>query len=114
MLQRYLTLSGMGGPFRPPLLENRDFSGTEPPWDLRPVCKFKCVRCGPVEKNKALYLFWSNRGVLTKTEDAFFKIIILCLKSVISLQRDIQLTSDQSVNSSLSSRKKKIVLSVLV
>ena len=34
-----------------PLLENRDFSGTEPPLDLRPVCKFKFVRCGPVEKN---------------------------------------------------------------
>ena len=46
-----LTLSGMGGgPFRPPLSENRDFSGTEPPLDLRPVCKFKFVRCGPVEK----------------------------------------------------------------
>ena len=36
-----LTLSG---------LENRDFSGTEPPLDLRPACKFKFVRCGPEEK----------------------------------------------------------------
>ena len=32
-----------------PLSENRDFSGTKPPLDLRPVCKFKSVRCGPVE-----------------------------------------------------------------
>ena len=38
------------------LSENCDFSGTEPPLDLRPVCKFKFVRCGPVVKNRALYL----------------------------------------------------------
>ena len=35
------------------LSENRDFSGTEPPLDLRPVCKFKFVHCGPVEKNQS-------------------------------------------------------------
>ena len=46
------TLSGMEGPFRPPLSENRDSSGTVPLLDLRPVCKFKFVRCGPVEKKK--------------------------------------------------------------
>ena len=33
-----------------PLSENRDLSTTEHPIDLRPVCKFKFVRCGPVEK----------------------------------------------------------------
>ena len=53
-----LTLSGMGwGPFRPPLSENRDFSGTEHPLDLRPVCKFKFVRCRQVEKNQITLSF---------------------------------------------------------
>ena len=53
-----LTLSGVGGgPFRPPLSENRDFSGTEPPSDLRPVCKFKFVCCGPVEKKQSALSF---------------------------------------------------------
>ena len=53
-----LTLLGMGGgAFRPPLLENCDFSGTEPPLDLRPVCKLKFVRCGPVEKNQSALSF---------------------------------------------------------
>ena len=32
-------------------LENRDFSGTKPPLDLRPVCKFEFVRFGPVKEN---------------------------------------------------------------
>ena len=40
------------------LSENRDFSGTEPPLDLRPVCKFKFVHCGPVEKNQSDLFFW--------------------------------------------------------
>ena len=31
-----LTLSGMEGPFKPPLSKNCDFSGTEPLLDLRP------------------------------------------------------------------------------
>ena len=43
---------GYGGSFRPPLSVNRDFSRTEPPLDLRPDCKFKFVRCGPVEKTE--------------------------------------------------------------
>ena len=34
-LHSCLTLSGTGGTFRPPLSENRDFSGIEPPLDLR-------------------------------------------------------------------------------
>ena len=33
--------------------ENRDFSTTEYPVDLRPVCKFEFVRCGPVEKKQS-------------------------------------------------------------
>ena len=40
-----------------PLLENLDFSGTEAPLDLRPVCKFKFVRCGPGEKNQSALSF---------------------------------------------------------
>ena len=38
-----------------PLSENRDLSGTEPPLDLRPVCKFKFVNFGPEEKTRALF-----------------------------------------------------------
>ena len=40
-----------GGRNYHPLSENRDFSATEHPLDLRPVCKLKFVRCGPGEKN---------------------------------------------------------------
>ena len=40
-----------------PLSENRDFSGTEPPLDLRPVCKFKFVRCSPGEKTQRALSF---------------------------------------------------------
>ena len=47
----------MGGPLRPPLSENRDFSGAEPPLDLRSVCKFKYVRCGQGEKNQSALSF---------------------------------------------------------
>ena len=36
-----------------PLPENRGFSRTEPPLDLRPVCKLKFVSCGPGEKNQS-------------------------------------------------------------
>ena len=46
-----------GGPNGPPLSENRDFSGTEPPLDLRPVCKFMFVCCGQVEKNQSALSF---------------------------------------------------------
>ena len=59
-----LTLLVMGGgPFQSPLSENRDFSGTEPPLDLRPVCKLKFVHCGPGEKNQSSLSFsvWSWR-----------------------------------------------------
>ena len=49
-----------------PLSENRDFSTTEHPIDLRPVCKFKLVRCGPVEKTQSarsvsVYSWWSHK-----------------------------------------------------
>ena len=46
-----------GGSFRPHLSENRDFCRTEPPLDLRPVCKFKFVCCDPVEKNQSALPF---------------------------------------------------------
>ena len=48
-----LTLINAGGSIITPLSENRDFSGTEHPIDLRPVCKFEFVRCGPVETNQS-------------------------------------------------------------
>ena len=54
---KLLTLSGMGGPFRPPLSENRDFSRTEPLLDLRPVCKLRFVRCGPGGKKQRALSF---------------------------------------------------------
>ena len=44
-----LIVPGGGGDHHP-LLENSNFSGTEPPLDLKPVCIFKFVHCGPVEK----------------------------------------------------------------
>ena len=37
--------------------ENRDFSGTEPLLDLRPVCKFKLVRYGPGENYQSALSF---------------------------------------------------------
>ena len=40
-----------------PLSQNHDFSGTEPPLDLRPVCKLKFVRCGPGEKKQSALSF---------------------------------------------------------
>ena len=48
---------GGGGRNYHPLSENRDFSGTEPPLDLRPVCKLKFVRCGPGEKKTERSIF---------------------------------------------------------
>ena len=58
--QLLLTLLVMGGAFHPPLSENRNFSRTEPPLDLRPVCKVKFVRCGPVEKNQSALSFFDK------------------------------------------------------
>ena len=46
-----------GGRNYHPLSENRDFSGTETPLDLRPVCKLNFVRCGPVEKKQSALSF---------------------------------------------------------
>ena len=60
----------------PPLSDNRDFSKTDPLLDLKPVCKFKFVHCGPVERKKprALNMSWSNRGGPTKFENSIFRI----------------------------------------
>ena len=69
-----LTISCMGGPYRPPLSDNSDLIGTELLLDLRPVCKFQFVRCGPVEKNTTLYLSRFNSGGLTKFKNTFFQI----------------------------------------
>ena len=93
----------MGGPFRPPLSENPDFSGTEPPLDLRPVFKLEFVRCGPVEKKTERSICL---GLIVALQQSlrmhFFQIIILCRKIVISPQPNIWLSLAQSVNSSLS------------
>ena len=51
-------------------VENPNFFGTELPLDLRPVCKFEFIRCGPVKKNRVLSLF--NRVSSTKFMDTFF------------------------------------------
>ena len=51
-----------------------DFSGTEPPLDLRTVCKFKFVHCGPAEKKQSALFFRFNRGGPTKLENTFFHI----------------------------------------
>ena len=51
----------MGGPFRPPLSENHDFSVTRPPLDLRPVCKFKLL-------NSCLENFWKIRNFVKNLE----------------------------------------------
>ena len=49
-----LTLINVGGgTIILPCRKNRDFSGTEHPSDLRPVCKFEFVRCGPGETNQS-------------------------------------------------------------
>ena len=85
-----------------PLSENCYFSGTKPPFDLSAVCNFKFVHDDPVEKKRALLLSWFNRGSSTNFEDDFFQILILCHKITISPQPNIWLTSDQSVNLSLS------------
>ena len=42
-----------GGRNHHPLSEHRDFSTAEHPNDLRPVCKFKFVCCGPVDKKQS-------------------------------------------------------------
>ena len=47
-----------GGRNHHPMSENRNFAGTKPPLDLKPVCIFKFVRCGPVEKTENLVLPW--------------------------------------------------------
>ena len=42
-----------GGAIIIPCRKYRDFSRTEHPIDMRPVCKFKFVRWGPVETNQS-------------------------------------------------------------
>ena len=63
-----------GGHNHHPLSENHVFSTTKHPVDPRLVCKFEFVRCGPVEKNRALYLSQFSCGGLTKFENSFFQI----------------------------------------
>ena len=63
---KLLTLIRRRGAKWPSLSENRDFSGPEPPLDLKPVCKFMFVRCGPVEKNQRalsvlVWSWWSDK-----------------------------------------------------
>ena len=59
-----------------PLSENQDFSGIEPPLDLKLLCLLEFVRCGSVEeKNRVLYLSRINHGDPTKFEDAFFQTL---------------------------------------
>ena len=65
-----------------PLSENRDFSGTEPPLDLRPVCKLKFVRCGPGEKTRVLFHSQLKRGGPMKFENTFFQIAKLRFSSI--------------------------------
>ena len=67
-----LTLIRQGGGQMAPLSENRNFFRTEPPLDLRPVCKFKFVCCGLVEKTRALYQSWFSCGAKTKLENTLF------------------------------------------
>ena len=52
---------------------SRNFSTTKHPVDLRPVCKLKFVRCGPAEKNRALYLSKFNHGSPAKFQDTLFQ-----------------------------------------
>ena len=49
-----------GGRNHHPLSETRDCSGTEHPLDLRPVCKFKFVRC--LETHKFFLSVWAMLG----------------------------------------------------
>ena len=63
-----------GGRNHHPISENQDFSGTEPPLDLRPNRKFEFVRSGQVEKIRTLYISPFNCGGPTKFEDTFFQI----------------------------------------
>ena len=53
-----------GGGNHDPLFENRGFSGTENPLDLRPVCKFKIV----------FYISQVSRDDLTKFKNTFLQI----------------------------------------
>ena len=45
--------------------------------DLRPLCKFEFVRCGTVEKTRALYLSGFSRGAPMKFKNTFFQIVKL-------------------------------------
>ena len=65
-----------------PLSENRDFSGTETPLDLRPVCKFKFVCSGPGEKKQSALSFSVEGGGPMKFENTFFQIAKLIFLSI--------------------------------
>ena len=61
-----------GGRNHHPLSENHDFSGTKPLLDLRPVCKFKFVRCGPLEKNQSALSFSVEAWRLNEVREHLF------------------------------------------
>ena len=65
------------------LSKSCDFSGTEHPLDLRPVCKLKFVCCSPGEKKtRAFYLSRLKRGGPMKFENTFFQIAKLRFSSI--------------------------------
>ena len=49
-----------------------DFSRTEPLMDLRPVCKFKFVHCGPVEKKQIALSFLVKSWRLNEVQEHLF------------------------------------------
>ena len=52
-----------GGRNYHPLSENRDFSGTEPPLDLKPVCKFPNSKIGDLQRfSKKFQIFQKFSG----------------------------------------------------
>ena len=58
--------------------------------DLRPVCKFKSVRCGPVDKSKALYLSRFSCGTPAKFENTIFQIAKLRYLMISNKIQDFQ------------------------
>ena len=71
------------------------------PLDLRPVCKFKFVRFGLEEKNRALYLSRFNCGGPMKFENTFFQIAKLRFLTIFN---DFRQNSKHSQGTSLKAR----------
>ena len=84
-----------------PLSENRDLSRNEPPLDLRPVCKFKFVHCGPVEEKQSTLSFlveaWQPNEVwehlFPNSEIEIFIDFCLFLTNFLNFQKKSQGTS---------------------